>query len=173
MTDKDNRETPPELFAQLEARWHFDLDAAACHENAQCRVYYTQDGCWGKQTSDGIDYPCRPHKLSDLDGLTGSWKDRRVWCNPPFSDLRPWVEKAWASEANLVVMLVPANRTEQAWWQELVEPDRGCCDDHGNLHHRHWDSFNAEFLPGRIRFIKDGVKMGSPMFGCCLLVWRR
>ncbi len=60
-------------------------------------------------------------------------------------------------------MLIPANRCEQRFWQELVEPAR--LD--GRL--------RVEFLPGRLRFIKHGHDRVEPNqrppFGCCLLIW--
>lgn len=90
-----------------------------------------------------------------------------MWCNPPYSAIRPWVEKAWKSSplCPVIVMLLPANRTEQTWWQELVEPFRD----------RPGSSLTIEFLPGRLRFIKAGrERVGPnerPPFGCCLLIW--
>lgn len=67
-----------------------------------------------------------------------------MWCNPPYSNCGEWVEKAWAEqEAELVVMLLPANRTEQKWWQEMVEPFRDRPDS----------PLRTEFIAGRIRFI--------------------
>lgn len=86
-----------------------------------------------------------------------------MWCNPPYSAIEPWVQKAWKSSADLVVMLLPANRTEQGWWQRWVEPGR--LD--GTL--------RVEFLPGRMRFIKAGaLEVGPnerPPFGVCLVIW--
>jgi phage N-6-adenine-methyltransferase len=100
----------------------------------------------------------------EADGLAQSWDGERVWCNPPYSDIEPWVEKANGSDAELVVMLLPANRTEQGWWQRQVEPWR---DKPGGI--------RCEFLPGRIRFVKPGqTTVGPnerPPFGCCLLIW--
>jgi len=106
----------------------------------------------------------------EQNGLEQSWSGERVWCNPPYSDIRPWVEKARqeSTRAQLIVMLLPANRTEQAWWQELVEPYRD---------RRAWWrlSLKVEFLPGRIRFIRSGsIEVGPnerPPFGSCLLIW--
>lgn len=141
MKPNDSRETPPELFSALDAEFHFTLDVCASVENAKCTRFYTE-----------LD-----------NGLVQYWGEERVFCNPPYSDIRPWVEKAWNSRAKSIVMLVPANRTEQPWWQQWVEPYRdgrepGC-------------DFRVQFLAGRTRFVKDGVRMGSPKFGCCLLVW--
>lgn len=89
-----------------------------------------------------------------------------MWCNPPYSSIGPWVEKAHAEMAagcELVVMLLPANRTEQGWWQDHVEP------------YRLDGTLRVEFLRGRLRFIKKGqteVKPNErPPFGCCLLIW--
>lgn len=62
-------------------------------------------------------------------------------------------------------MLLPANRTEQTWWHELVEPHRD----------RAGSPLTVEFLPGRLRFLKPNQKRigpnERPPFGCCLLVW--
>lgn len=115
------------------------------------------------------------------DGLKQRWEGR-VWCNPPYSDIAPWVVKAWraAPECDVIAMLLPANRTDQPWWQELVEPVRdGRHPGHG---HRltllvAMARLTTYFIPSRVRFghpgNRDGVKVGSPPFGCVLLVWRR
>jgi DNA (cytosine-5)-methyltransferase 1 len=105
------------------------------------------------------------------DGLSQSWANETVWCNPPYSDIAPWIRKAWQEwhqpakeRPRAIVMILPANRTEQAWWQDLVEPYRDAPRSR----------FTVEFLPGRIRFIKAGqTDVGPnerPPFGCCLLI---
>jgi phage N-6-adenine-methyltransferase len=140
----DDRTTTREMFDPLDARFEFTIDVAASAINARCLRYYT---------------------IED-DGLKQSWAGESVWCNPPYSDIRPWVEKAWAEDgrARSVVLLLPANRTEQGWWQDLVEPYR----DHGT-------SLHVEFLRGRQRFIAAGRRhVGAnerPPFGLALLIW--
>jgi phage N-6-adenine-methyltransferase len=146
----DDRETDPALFAQLHERFRFTIDVAASPHNAKLPRYYTAED----------------------DGLEQSWAGERVWCNPPYSDIAPWVRKAWTTwgerwrlEDSLTVMLVPANRTEQGWWQDNVE----LCRD------RPGPGLRVEFLRGRTRFIAAGdteVKPNArPPFGCCLLIW--
>lgn len=140
--DVDTRETPPELFATLDRRFGFTIDAAALPSNAKVKRFWTPDD----------------------DGLAKDWTGERVWCNPPFSALEPWVRKASGSGADLVVMLMPANRTELGWWQELIEPYR----DRGQ-------GLSVEFLAGRIRFGLGGaapLANTRPPFGCCLVIWR-
>jgi len=63
-------------------------------------------------------------------------------------------------------MLAPANRTEQRWWQESIEPFR----DRGGV-------LKTEFLPRRINFgSRDNLgawSASSAPFGCVLLIWER
>lgn len=141
----DERATSPEVFLPLDKRFFFTIDVAATAQNRKCGRYFS---------------------IED-NGLAQSWAREHVWCNPPYSNIRPWVEKAWKEqpEAGLIVMLLPANRTEQAWWQECVEPFRD----------RLGSPLRTEFIKGRLRFIGPGaVGVGPnerPPFGCVLLVW--
>jgi phage N-6-adenine-methyltransferase len=115
----------PEVFEPLRARYNFSLDAAANRENAKCERYFD---------------------LED-DGLKQSWSGERVWCNPPYSDLYSWVKKARdeveTNGCEIAVLLLPANRCEQKFWQELIEPHR---DGRGN------GNIQTEFMAGRPRF---------------------
>lgn len=139
----DDRTTDPELLARLNAQYRFTVDVAASAENMQCPRYFDKEA----------------------DGLRQPWAGETVWCNPPYSDIRPWVAKAWAEPTAHIVMLLPANRTEQGWWQDLVEPERD----------RIGSRLTVQFLRGRLRFIRaGGDSIGTnerPPFGCCLLIW--
>lgn len=145
--DVDDRGTHPDYFDPWNKRFGgFTLDVAAAPHNAKCARYFTREE----------------------DGLAQSWAGERVWCNPPYSNLHAWVAKAWRelSGTRGIVMLVPANRVEQKWWQELVEPFR----DRGD------SPLSVEFLPGRMRFIRPNAVIDPrgdrPPFGCALLVFR-
>lgn len=142
----DDRATSPEVFGPLHERFGFTVDACALPHNAKLPRFWAPED----------------------DGLAQSWAGERVWCNPPYSNIRPWLEKAHAEIAAgcpLVVMLIPANRTEQGWWQELVEPHR---DRPGAV-------IRTEFVRGRLRFIApgaDGIGPNErPPFGCVLLIF--
>lgn len=143
----DDRGTDPEFFASLEARFgQFTLDVAAANHNAKALTFCT----------------------IEEDGLAQPWNGS-VWCNPPYSDCGAWVRKAWhewlRGGPELIVMLLPANRVEQGWWQDHVEPYRD----------RPGSPLRVEFLRGRMRFIRPGWTPGPkgdrPPFGCCLLIW--
>lgn len=146
--DVDTRITPGEIFDPLHAHHRFTLDVAASATNARVPRYFDRMA----------------------DGLVQSWAGERVWCNPPFSALPAWTRKAWnetASECPLVVMLLPANRTEQPWWHEYVEPHRD--QPSGRV--------RTQFVRRRRSFASEadpaGQFVGSPPFGLVLVTFSR
>lgn len=142
----DDRALPPEDFAPLQKRFSFTIDAAASAENAKLPKFFTHE----------------------QNGLAQNWAGERVYCNPPFSEIMPWVAKAWIETSSpLIVLLLPANRTEQVFWQDLIEPYRD----------RPGSPLRVEFWPGRQRFLRRGAASirtnERPPFGCCLCIWSR
>lgn len=143
----DDRGTEPEFVRGLEERFGqaFSLDVAAAAHNTKAPMYFDRE----------------------MDGLKQSWAGERIWCNPPYSNLGDWMAKAWSEWQHTrgIVMLLPANRVEQKWWQEYVEPFRD----------RIGSPLSVEFLPGRMRFIRPNAVIGPkgdrPPFGCALLIW--
>lgn len=150
--DVDQRYTTRETMAWCEKAagvdgW--DLDAAACDESHKADRYFTV-------AEDGLRQP---------------WFGR-CWVNPPYSDIAPWVRRAWAEAGHceVIAMLIPASRTEQPFWQTYVEPHRDRPVVSGAI------GLRTHFLPGRQSFAlpgSGGIGIGSPPFGVVLLVWRR
>lgn len=65
--------TPQDFFDALDQEFHFTLDTASTPENAKCKRFYTEKE----------------------DGLSQSWDNEIVWCNPPYGrGLNNWVKKA-------------------------------------------------------------------------------
>lgn len=163
--DLDRRYTTREtmdLCMRLADVDEWDVDVAADAESHWASKYFAAPG-----DTNIIE------STFGWDGLKESWFGR-VWCNPPFSNIAPWVQKAWRAMADrdcsLVAMLLPANRTEQPWFQEFVEPWRDGRQSEGRTR------LTTHFLPARQKFghpgNRDAVGVGSPPFGCVLLVWR-
>jgi len=94
----DTWATPVWLFEYAEERYgKFDLDVCAADDSYKCKPYYT----------------------IEQNSLMQPWR-RFNWCNPPYSNITPWVEKA-ALEANCgnaTVMLLPADFSTR--WFKLV-----------------------------------------------------
>jgi phage N-6-adenine-methyltransferase len=88
----------------------FTLDVSASPETAKAAKFYTEEknNAW---SSDWVE-----------DSIGGD-----IWCNPPYGDprypVKHWVLAAW-SIRNLVrtVLLLPANKTDQDWFHDLVIP---------------------------------------------------
>jgi phage N-6-adenine-methyltransferase len=92
--------TPPELFAELDAEFHFTLDPCATAKTAKCARFYAEAD----------------------DGLSKSWAGERVFMNPPYGrEIYPWTKKAReeAEGGALVVGLLPAS-TDLAWWHDDI-----------------------------------------------------
>ncbi len=155
----------------------FDLDVAACREAHHAPRYFT---------------------VAD-DGLKCGWIFERIWCNPPYDVIGPWIAKAWETMLEAAVhgrpepvigMLIPDNRREQPFWQRLVEPFRDgrwervvrppkhVTDAAGLVWvaHDYGARLFTHSLPGRQPFgvpgNPEGIGQQSPPFGVVLLEWR-
>ena len=120
-----NWRTPRELFDRLHAEYAFTLDGASEPEN----------GLLPKASTAAAPLP---------------WNGERVFCNPPWSNIRPFLELAPA--ADLAVFLVPS-RTNARWFHRALELGA-----------------DPKFFVGRVKF--DGAKYNCPV-DCLLLEFRK
>lgn len=129
---KDDWRTPPELYARLDAEFHFALDAA-CETHNQL----APNGLRADEGSDGLMLP--------WDNFGGA-----VWCNPPYSNVRPWLERAICAGATVpVVMLITAD-TSTKWWLECVAHEAS----------------EVRFCVGRVRFLTpEGLRHDTARSG--------
>lgn len=88
-----NWRTPRSLFDPLHAEYAFTLDGASEPGNGLLPLASTA-----------------AHPIA--------WQGHRVFCNPPWSNILPFVERA--KDANLAVLLVPA-RTNVRWFHRALE----------------------------------------------------
>ena len=92
------------------------------------------------------------------DGLLDAWKgDGLVWCNPPYSDVAPWLRRCrdTARTGRPVVALVPVSVETVAWWSDV------------------WGAGAALVITlGRLRFVGvDGQQHGSAKSATCWIAW--
>ncbi|MFZ4835946.1 phage N-6-adenine-methyltransferase [Rouxiella sp. Mn2063] len=139
---KDTWQTPPELFAAINAEFSFQLDAAASERNALCRNFITEE----------------------QDTLVTPWSDYvaigYAWMNPPYSNPLPFVQKA-AHEAEVnnigCVMLLPADQSV-GWFKEAIKTASEVrCITGGRL------SFISS---------QSGKPVGGNTKGSMLIIWR-
>lgn len=94
---RDLWSTPQWLFDYLDNRYGpFDIDAAASAQSAKCAVFYDESADAFAQEPP-----------------VGS----RVFINPPFSDLAPWIELAsrWKKERKCQVTIIIPHDISTAW----------------------------------------------------------
>lgn len=118
-------QTPRSLFDPLNAEFRFDLDGAADDGNSLLPEASTPE-------------------------IPVDWTGRRVFCNPPWSSIPPFIENA--AKAELAVLLVPA-RPNARWFHRALELGA-----------------QPRFFLGKPKF--GGAKWNSPV-DCLLLVFRR
>lgn len=71
--NRDCWQTPLELFKQLDDKYNFEVDVCASPDNALCEYFWTEDDdCLQQDWGDDFGF---------------------VWCNPPYSNPLPFVEK--------------------------------------------------------------------------------
>lgn len=93
--EKDEWETPQDLFNALDAEFGFTVDVCASPKNAKCDRYWTAGD----------------------DALALDWSGEVCWMNPPYSEIDEWVAKARQTghDGGTVVALVPS-RTDVGWF---------------------------------------------------------
>ena len=128
----DEWATPQALYDRLNKKFDFQLDPCCTEENMKAPI--------------GIGLP--------RDGLAADWSyHKRVFVNPPYSQVAKWVQKAYEeSRKGCIVVCLVKSCTDTKWWHEYA--------------------MKADviiFLQGRVKF--GGATTGAP-FPSCILVFK-
>ena len=133
---KDSWQTPKALFETLNKEFDFTCDVASSSRNRLCENYLTEEE----------------------DALICHWGDVN-WCNPPYSNITPWIQKAIIehdAQDKTTVMLIPAD-TSVKWFKLAYES----CNE-------------VRFISGRISFINAETQkpVNGNNKGSVLFIWR-
>lgn len=125
--------TPKELFNVVQDEFHLIQDVAASADNTLLQSYWTKED----------------------DALQQTWTED-AWCNPPYSLIGPFVQKAWEQSYQqhiTTVVLIPAY-TDPKYWSDYV-----------------MRAHEIRFLKGRLSFLdEDGGKKTSARFPSVVVV---
>lgn len=126
--------TPNWLFNYLNDEFKFTFDLAANKENAKCEKFFSE-----KDDSLTKNWTSLPH----------GW----LWLNPPYSPLKPWIEKAQLENQKgaKIVVLCPPIITTRYFQNHLPSEIR--------------------FIVGRVPFLLNGIEMKSNTNDSCLLIY--
>ena len=120
--DKDTWETPQYLFNWLNSIYDFDIDLCASKENTKCDIWFDERD----------------------DSLIQRWDHHgyRGFCNPPYSNIKPWIKKAIeeADRGLITVMPIPTPNGE-SYYHEIFEKAK-----------------SITFITGRIAFYNPYIK---------------
>ena len=112
-SNSDEWFTPQNFFDEINKEFNFTLDVAATVDNTKCKKFFT---------------------IKD-NGLIQNWEGV-IWCNPPYSDIKLWVEKAYneSLKGTKIVLLIPV-RTDTKYFHSFI-----------------YNKAELRFIKGRLKF---------------------
>lgn len=131
-SNNDEWATPDHIYDALDAEFHFTLDPCATDQNHKCDRYFTQSE----------------------NGLLQNWGRQRVFCNPPYSQIAAWVEKAYREsmqDGTVIVLLIPS-RTDTKYFHNFI-----------------YNRSEIRFIKGRLKF---GEAINSAPFPSMIVIFR-
>lgn len=133
----DEWATPRDFVESLGV--NFDVDLAATSENKITQLYLSKE----------------------TDALNVNWRylGKMLWCNPPYSNITPWVEKSIDlikhKDNACVIMLLPAS-TDTKWFKLCAE------------------NSSIFLLPGRLKFTNPNYEKATvARFGSMVAVFNQ
>lgn len=126
-------DTPAHVFTKYGKPHNLNLDVCATSDHTMCARFFS---------------PCE-------NGLTQEWNGR-VWMNPPFSNVKAWVAKAYRSRnvCECIICLLPA-RTDTVWFHSFV-----------------YRKASLQFIKGRISFTHFSGTSGRASFASMIASYR-
>ena len=138
--DRDCWATPQYLFNWLNSIYNFDIDLCANSENKKCDSYFDEDH----------------------NALNRKWfwnGDSVGFCNPPYSNIKPWIKKAIneVESGFTTVMLIPTPNGE-SYYRDVFE-----------------HATSITFITGRIAFYNpvEQKEVGGNTRGSCIVEFSR
>lgn len=112
MNNRSKWATPPDFFSVVDAEFHFKMDVAASVENTKCPRFITEE----------------QNAISMRDKIPWITEDcKSAYCNPPFSNLMPWIWRAEYEAAKfpdaVVGFLAPSSHAQ--WMQQA---EKSACE---------------------------------------------
>ena len=136
----DSWATPTYFYDYYRLKYNIKMDICASENNHKHSKYLTEED--DALTTDRIVEEC---------------KGEYVWCNPPYSNVTPWVELAIRNQEQGVGTIMLVKNDPSTKWME-----------------RAFDTADViEFIVGgRVQFIPpEGVKMSSNNFSSVVIVY--
>jgi phage N-6-adenine-methyltransferase len=142
--------TPQDFFDAANAMFDFQIDLAATAENTKCEEFIS------------------PEEDSLAQDVAWIWTNTalgcghfRCWLNPPFSNIKDWIEKAYneaQKDERAVIVVLCRVAPSARWWMKYVTRADEVLLIGGK---------RVQFIPPK------GIKKSSNPQECCLVVFRQ
>ena len=188
----DQWETPTWLFDELNAEFNFDIDLCADQGNKKCDLW--SPDYLNNRMINSREYPKLHHMHFDC-AATMFKRKKAAFMNPPYSNPRPFVEKAFkdAKENKITIVCLlkcdPSTRTWAVFWDYGMGCFRCDVNPKGKQCARKYrgpkPGVEVRFLPKRVKYDPPpalkaeyelnkrlGCKLPGPTFPSCVVIFR-
>lgn len=116
----DGWRTPQWLFNELNREFNFDIDLCATRENSKCNHF-----CYNylESLTGSKDSNCIGTLYEDFDHQIVK---RSAFMNPPYSDPKPFIEKAWADSKHCKIVCLVKCDPSTKWWATFWDYNVKC-----------------------------------------------
>lgn len=170
---KDNWETPQWLFEELNAEFNFDFDLCATKENSKCERFFSDylNGEFYKHEWTGMLHTVFVGPYATREYSNELWQrypNLTCFMNPPYSDPKPFLEKAWEDSKYCKIVVLAPNTIKTCRYMDILD------ENEGKSTFRKWKlGLEIRDLSRRTGFVHPSKKSSSPSFGCMLLIMDR
>lgn len=136
--------TPDWLFEELTREFNFDIDLCTNDENGKCGINITEY----------FDFT--------------PYEDSSCFMNPPYSNPKPFIEKAWEDSKHCKIVCLVPNTIKTTKYMDILDKNRGLTT------FRKWKKgLEIRDLSRRTGFVHPEKQSSSPSFGCMIIIMDR
>lgn len=148
MSDSDSWRTPQWLFDELNAEFNFVIDL--------CTSGGLEDNPGNSKVKDMWLGVKDDYLTTNLQSLMKGWENRAAFMNPPYSNPKPFIEKAWEDSKHCKIVCLVKCDPSTKWWSTFYEYDSRRWVD-GEFYETDTGAFNRR---------GEWVKYCGPKLGC-------
>lgn len=156
MSIKDEWQTPQDLYDELNAEHRFIADACATEHNKLAKYHF--EDCLAVDWVEEI-------KRLKAKGEKIHFKKRAIFMNPPYSNVGPFLHKAFNESKNIKVVCLLPNSIITAKYFDILDLNNG-----NGLFRSINPRIELKFLNRRTRFNHPIKQPSNPPGGCMIVV---
>lgn len=154
-------QTPDWLFKELDKEFNFDIDLCATSDNSK-KLDFCEDYLNNVVTAQNT------YQTWDLYRAGFGRLYKSAFMNPPYSNPKPFIKKAWEDSKHCKIVCLVPNTIKTCKYMDILDANKG------NTTFRQWlPGLEIRDLSRRTGFVHPEKESSSPGFGCMLLIMDR